>query len=312
MHYEAIGPRVYDLIEIQTSHNRLSAYVMQHVVGRTPTVPEYRAFMNRLDQLSQHQLLPPPGWKGVGGRKRLDFRAPDCNHNLLIDEQKGDALYVDFQGFVIKDVRQYIREIVEEISQHPQCQAALGICRENDPYQSILNGGRQLSEPRWALFRQTLEKQGACINETVVLDAGCGLGMTIYAALTDGAAWAVGWDKPAVAAAARKLMFALGMTRFDIVGQDNLADVDLLALLPQNAKSAENMVLFFNAMSNPAELFRTIRDMPFKYVVYTGHADEAVVDIDNNLKGRNLHIVDSGSYRGQGSRECPVVIFRTS
>jgi hypothetical protein len=318
MYHEGIGPRVYDLIEIQTPYNSLSAYVIQHVVGTAPSVDEYTAFLNRLDQLSKDQLIPPPGWKGVGGRTRLDFRCPDCNGNLLIDKRTGDALYVDFQGFVIKDVRQYILGIVDEIRENVQFRTAQGTCGENDLYQSILvlNHGQQTVEPRWNLFKQTLERQGFPIEGAVVLDVGHSAGITIYAALTDGAAWAIGWDKPVVAATTRKLMFALGMTRFDVVGQDTFSDTDFLSFLPPNAKSAENVVLFFRAMRKHDGLFHSIKNLPFKYMVYEGHRGEAVTDIENYLKDIanrwNLQIVDVVSYRDQGSRECPVVILRRS
>jgi hypothetical protein len=312
MYDAGVGPRIYDLIEIQTPHNSLSAYIVQHVAGTTPTVKECTAFLNRLDQLMEDQLIPlESNWK-----EGWDFQCPDCHGNLIRDKDTGKLFYIDFQSFMMRDANKYILEIFNEIRQDVHFGNTHWIRGGNYLYQSIpgLLLGKRDVDFRWRLFKQTLEKQGVSIEGSIVFDIGCNAGMIIWSALTDGAAWAVGWDRPAVAAGARKLLLSLGMTRFDIFGQDISSETDFYSSLPENVTSSANGILFFLAMRKHIGFPEKIKNLPFKFIIYEDHEGEAMSNVKNYLRGIvdnwGLRIVDVGSYvDGDSTRERVVAIL---
>jgi hypothetical protein len=312
MYDKGVGPRVYDLIEIQTPHNSLSAYVVQHVAGTIPSMDECRAFLQRLDHLYEDQLVPLlPGWKAA-----KDFRCPDCQGNLIRDEVTGKALHVDFQTFMVKDARQYILQIADEIREDVHFGSAHWIRGGKYLHQSIpgLCIGKRDVNPRWNLFKQALQRQEVSVEGSVVFDIGCNAGMIMYLALTDGAAWAVGWGRPAVAAAARKLLLSLGMTRFDILGQNISSDTDFPSTLPLNVKLSKNSILFFLAIRKYVGFPDSVKDLPFKYMVYEDDEGESLSDVKNYLKeivdGWGLRIVDVTSYiDGDSKRERVIAVL---
>jgi len=304
MYDKGVGPRVYDLVEIQTPHNSLSAYVMQHVAGTVPSVKECTAFLMRLNHLYEDQLVPLlPGWKAAS-----DFLCPDCQGNLIRDEVTGKPLYVDFQAFMIRDARQHITQIADGIHRD---------VHSGNTHQSIpgLRIGKQGTDFRWNLFKQALQRQGVSVEGSVVFGIGCSAGMIIYSALTDGAAWAIGWDRPAVAAAARKLLLSLGMTRFDILGENISSDTDFPSTLPENMNLSKNPILFFLAMRKHVGFPDSVKNLPFKLMVYEDHEGESLSDVKNYLKeivdGWGLRTVDVASYMDRDSkRERVIAILR--
>lgn len=310
LYYEGIGPRVYDLIEIQTPHNNLTAYVMQHVSGTTPSINECTTFLRQVEQLSKDQLVPGPGtassWKG-----REDFRCPDCGGNLIRDGETGKVLYIDFQSFVIRNARQYILQIADEIQEDVHLRTIHRISKERRLHTDLFSN-RPDVDFEWNLFRQKLKEQGVSIEGTIILDIGCDTGMMIYSALADGVAWVIGWDRPVVAAAARKLLLALGMTRFDIIDQDISSDTDFSSLLPKNVYSNTNVILLFLAGRGNTELPDSVGKLPFKYMIYTSH--RTLTDTKSYLKdivdGWGLQIVDLSSYQDKNSRGRSMAILR--
>jgi len=295
-----MGPRVYDLVEIQTPHNRLSSYVMQHVTGTPPGMEACVAFLERLELLYQDQLIP----KMVNWKSALDFRPPDCRGNVIRDAATGKILYIDFQGFMIKDARQYIANVGDVL----HTDACFGETHQDRQgkhrYPSIygLPIAKRDRDVRWEMFQQALRRQGATVEGAVVLHIGCNAGLVLYSALTDGAAWAVGWDQPGVAAAACKLLLALGMSRFDIIGQDMGANTDLLSSIPKYVRLGKGAILFYQAPGEPIGFPQGIKDLPFKYMVYEGQHGETVSDVQSHLQeieaGWGLRVDEIASYIG--------------
>ncbi len=309
---KGVGPRVYDLIEVKTPHNSLSIYVMQHVAGTVPSVAECTAFLDRLSGLCEDQLIPLlSDWQTA-----KDFLPPDCGGNLIRDAVTGKTLYVDFQGFMIKDVQQYVLQVADQVREDVHFGNTHWIRGGKYLYQSVpgLRIGKRDITVRWSLFKQALHRQGVSVEGSVVFDVGCNAGMIINSALVDGAAWAVGWDRPAVAAAARKLQLSLGMTRFDIFGQDISSDTDFFSALPENVKSGRNSIAFFLSMRRHVGFPDRVKNLPFEYMVYEEHDGESPSDVKNYLKEIEHHwglrIVEVTSYvDGDGSGERTVAIL---
>jgi hypothetical protein len=279
---KGVGPRVYDLIEVQTPHNRLSIYVVHHIAGTVPSVGECTAFLERLSRLCEDQLIPMMSkWK-----TSEDFLPPDCRGNLIRDEATGKTLYVDFQAFMIKDAKQYALQVANEIREDVHFGNPHWIRGGKYFYQSIpgLRIGKRETDVRWNVFKQALQRQGVSIEGALVFDIGCNAGMILYAALTDGAARGVGWDRPSVAAAARKLLLSLGATRFDILGQEISSNTDFHSTLPRYVNSDGDSILFFLSMRKHIGFPDSVKNLPFKYMVYEDHYGEKMSDVKNYLK----------------------------
>ena len=309
---KGVGPRVYDLVEVQTPHNSLSIYVVQHVAGTVPSVEECAAFLERLSRLYEDQLIPMMSeWK-----TSEDFLCPGCRGNLIRDEVTGKVLYVDFQGFMIKDAKRYMLQTADEVREDVHFGNLHWIRGGKYLYQSIpgLRIGKRDTNARWNLFKEALQRQGVSVEGSVVFDIGCNAGMIIYSALTDGAAWAVGWDRPTAAAAARKLLLSSGMTRFDILGQDISSDTDFPSTLPENVELGRNSILFFLSMRKHIGFPDSVKNLPFKYMVYEDHDGEKMSDVKSYLKeiehGWGLRIDGVTSYvDGDGGGERVVAIL---
>ena len=302
---KGMGPRIYDLIGAQTLYNCLTIYVVQHVAGTVPSVGECTAFLEHLRRCEE-QLVPMlTEW-----RTAEDFRPPSCRGNLIRDEVTGKALYVDFQGFMLKDAKKYVLQVAHEVHEDVHFGNRHWIRGGKYLYQSIpgLCIGKRDINTRWNLFKEAIQRQGASIEGSVVLDIGCNAGMILYSALIDGAAWTVGWDRPIVAAAARRLLLSLGMTRFDIVGQEISPETDFCSALPLFVAPDRDSILFFLSMRKHIGFPDGVKNIPFKYMVYEDHYGESLSNVKNYLKeiehGWDLRIDQITSYRdGDGNEE---------
>ncbi len=281
LYSEGLGPRVYDLIEIRTPHNNFSAYVIEHVDGTTPSREECAAFLERLSQLHQGQLKPlEPAWE-----TQPDFHCPDCRGNLIRDEAAGKLLYIDFQAFLIRDAKQYVLQRAAEMCAvlgcRKPCQLSGG--RLSDGLFSVLPADRHGPHIRWNVLREVLQHYGVSVEKSTVFDIGCNTGALLYSTLVEGAAWAVGWDRPEVATAARRLLLSLGVTRFDILGEEISPDTDFVSTLPSHIKPMGDPVLFFLSMRKHIGFPQGIKNLPFKYVIYESDPGEHMGDAENHL-----------------------------
>jgi len=309
---QGLAPRVYDLIEFQTPYNRLTSYVVQHVAGTAPSEEECTAFLGHLGRLCEDQLVPMQAeW-----RKAMDFLPPDCGGNLIRDQVTGKALYVDFQGFMLRDARKHISHVAHQAREHLHFGNPHWVRGGKYLYQSIpgLCIGKRDINTRWNLFREALQRQGVSVEGSVVLDVGCNAGMILYSALTDGAAWAVGWDRPQVAAAARKLLLSLGVTRFDIYGEDISSEQAFLLPLPHTVGLGTDSILFYLSMRKHIGFPDCVRRLPFKYMVYEDHYGVGLSEVKSYLDEIthpwNLRIDELASYRdGDGAEEHVVAIL---
>src|SRR5205085_11691438 len=107
LHARELGPRLYDLVELQTPAHRFTAYVVAHGAGRTPTQAECEAGIAALRALEGEGLLKvtmPDGYDDE------DFECPACNHNAYTDAA-GRFRYVDFQNFRLTGYEVYLKDV---------------------------------------------------------------------------------------------------------------------------------------------------------------------------------------------------------
>lgn len=268
-----VGPQVYDLVELTTPHNQLSAYVVQDVSGGVPTVGECEKFIERLEVLFKDQLVPFPDWQ-----TKEDFRCPECKGNLLKDASSGNLLYIDFQSFMMKDNLMYINQIAADLKDDVHFGDQHWLRGGKYLYQSIpgIHIGMRMVNKRWELFRKLLAEAGANLEKSVVFDIGCNMGMMIHSALAEGARWGVGWDRPNIVPHSRKLLLAMGMTRFDLFEKDIDSHSDFRSQVPSHAVDEKGSILFFLAMRKHIGFPEGVNDLPFEFMLYEGHEGETL------------------------------------
>jgi hypothetical protein len=306
-----MGPQVYDLVELKSPHNQLSAYVVQDVAGGEPSEAECQEFVAKLKTLFDDQLLPFPDWQG-----KEDFRCPACKGNLLKEAGSGKLLYIDFQSFMMKDNLDYISKIAGELKDDVHFGEEHILRGGRYLYQSIpgLHYGQRRIDERWEVFSRILAEAGADLNGNVVYDIGCNMGMMIHTALSEGARWAVGWDRPYVVPHSRKLLRAMGMTRFEL----NIKDIDpeskFAPDVPAHAIESRGTVLFYLAMRKHIGFPEGVNDLPFEFMLYEGHENESLADTEVFLgeieEKWNLENCGITSYRDGDSRERFTAVLR--
>jgi hypothetical protein len=253
----------------------------------------------------------------VEWRKAKDFLPPDCRGNLIRDAATGQVLYVDFQGFMLKDGQQYLSQVADGIREDVHFGNKHWIRGGKYLYQSIpgLAVGKRDIDARWRFFQDLLQKHGISVEGSVVLDVGCNAGMILYSALVHGASWAVGWDRPNVASAAQRLLLSLGMTRFNIYGADISSEPGFSFPLPPNIGPAHSAILFYLSMVKHIGLPDSVNKLPFKVMVYEDHFGASLPEAKSHLQkieqGWGLDLDEITSYRdGDGSEEHVVAILR--
>lgn len=268
-----LGPRLYDVVHLRASGVDLTALVVEHVEGRTPQPEEHRALLQALDRArasGRLRLANPSGYE-CG-----DFAAPDCNGNLVATEQ--GLRYVDAQLFlfdlnaVIGDAVECHREVLHFGDRMATVRGGQGFLYQALPGRH--DPGRRDPELRWQGLDELLGPHA--LEQRVVLDVCCNAGLMMAGGLRRGARWAVGWDLPPVAAAARDLLPLLGAGRSTIVGRPLGPDARLADDLPPWLR-AEGAVALFLAAWHHVGFPAGVGELPWSTLVYEGreHEDEA-------------------------------------
>jgi hypothetical protein len=268
-----LGVGVHDIVQLNTAGASATAYVVDHLSGGDPTRQHHAEFLDRLQRVLDHgELITAiPSIKNA-----LDFAAPDCNGNLILD---GDGVprYVDFQAFAFANERRTIAGVADRESQVTH----FGRSRLHRPgkylYQGIpgLSPGKRDVPLRWATYGQMLEQSNVDLAGHVAIDVGCNAGLMLYEAVASGARWGLGWDMPDVAAAARRLLASFGVTRVTIIGGEISDTTDFVGGIPSHLRDAP-CILFHLAVSDHVGFPPTLAAVPWTYMVYEGHADQDI------------------------------------
>ncbi|MFW6116728.1 MAG: hypothetical protein ACOC6F_03280 [bacterium] len=308
LYSHGLGPRIYDLVEVKNGHTALAAYITQHVSGATPSWDRCMDFIRRVERLCGGQLMPLlSNW-----RQANDFRCPDCHDNLILDEITGGTLYVDFQAFMIKDPRQHALGAAKKAftAASPRAderdyllRAVLDRTGAHTPDQNA----------QWALLKPVLQRQGISLENVVLVDVRCGAGALVHAALVDGAFWTVGWERPSVAAAARELLWALGMSRFDILDADACRDGDIPSVLRDNVGLSSQLVLLYRKEVDGAELPERIKNLPFQLVIYQDEEGLNLSEFRRRAEAFagawHLQLVEAGWMLTNSDKDRPIAVL---
>jgi hypothetical protein len=313
---KGVGPRLYDLVELQCGEHLWTAYVTQHVNGRVPTVPECEAGVKKIRELESTRVIRitiPDGYNDA------EFCCPGCGGNALTDSA-GRFQYIDFQNFLLVGYEAYLEGI-----------ALRAVEDSHFGDRSLLRGGRYLyqtvpgvrmpgrrdPEQRMAVLQQLMEAAGVSVEGRLVLDIGCNIGMMMALYLKWGARWCHGWDREAIPAHATELLLALGCTRFSVTSRYLSGDEELEADLPGFVKPlVEGCVVSYLAVRGHLGWVSSLEQIPWSFLLYEGHEGETPAEVEVHLQELAVRIpfrvAGLSGYQDGDSAERPLAILLRS
>lgn len=312
---QRLGPRLYDLIEIQSGTVVWTGYIVSHCAGRAPTLAECKTGINHLKNLVEDKQLEVVA---PGGFENMDFQCPKCNNNCIMDSSSGNFQYIDFQNFILPSYGKYLE--------------GLALKAASDTHfgeKSILRGGKYLYqsvpavdlpakrciESRIPVMKDLLKQANLLIDGKVVLDFGCNIGMMIAQYLKMGALWCHGWDLDRVTAHTETLLLALGCTRFSLtsgaISNDQPVESDLSLGV---RKQLDNCVISYLAIRGHIQWIAALGRLPWEFMIYEGHEEETISDLERNLKELNgltpVALVTAATYKDGDSDPRTIAIIR--
>lgn len=284
LYEKGVGPRIYDLVELECGGQVWTSYVMQHVKGRTPTIEECKAGVEKIRAMETEGLL-----KTVANRAYdcIDFQPPDCNGNAVIDGE-GRFRYIDFQNFIPGDYEKYLDSAARLAADDSHFGGRRLLGGGRFLYQSIpavnLPAKRSV-QSRSPLYLKLMEQAGVSVKDRLVLDVGCNIGMMIAEYLRWGAKWCHGWDFPNVVPHTQRLLLALGCTRFSTTGaqlqHDRRLDEDLPAWL---RNSMQGCAISYLAVHGHIGWVEALQRIPWGFLIYEGHEQDTRADVERHLR----------------------------
>jgi len=281
-----LGPRPYDLVHlIGAGGADITAVVCEHVVGRKPSPAEYDDFIGQLRALEQRGLF---GFANPSRYDCYDFYPPDCNSNLLISD--AGPRYVDPQAFLFEE-QKVIHDVLAQREEVLHFGDVLTVVHSGQRflYQEIPGASasaRRGTGERWRAIEAMLARNRVQLDRRVVFDVCCNSGMMMYGSLARGAHWAFGWDLPAVAEAADRVLPLLGSGRSSVFGRQLGLDTDLRADLPEWAAQwsrAHGAVCLFLAAWHHIDFPPGVGELPWTELIYEGQENEPAEITQKNL-----------------------------
>ena len=274
LYAHGVGPRLYDLVELELGGVVWTAYVLEHIEGTEPSMTQCEEGISTLRAMEARRLfsvIAPLGFD------HGDFQCPSCNGNALVDAQ-GRFKYIDFQNFVLEKYADYLRTLAKEAADASHFGDRSLLRGGTYLYQSIPGVGLPAKRDvarRNAVIGDLLCKAKVDLRGRVVLDVGCNVGMMMAEYLGMGAGWCHGWDRPDVVAHTDRLLLALGCTRFSTTGAELTAERRLLEDIPEFLRPRlDGCVISYLAVRGHLGWLEALRSLPWEVMIYEGHEGE--------------------------------------
>jgi hypothetical protein len=309
-----VGPRLFDLVEIDCGDLVWTAYVIEDVSGGIPSMAQCEEGIRQLRRLEDTGLLRIATPEGFNDD---EFRCPDCEKNALVTED-GAFKYIDFQNFLLGNYGAYLKKTAIEATE---------VSHFGD--KSILRGGRYLYqtvpgvnlpakrniEDRVRVLQRLFETTGTSIRDRLVLDIGCNIGMMMSEYLRMGALWTHGWDRSHVVLHTEKLLLALGCTRFSTSGADITESYDLMKDIPDFlAPATEGCVVSYLAVRAHIGWLKALDTIPWSIIIYEGHESETRQDFERYLsefdQSRSIDVAAVDDYVDGDSDRRTIALLR--
>jgi hypothetical protein len=292
LHMHGLAPRLYDAFSLNGGSISDSVFAIQNVAISKPPPQQYASVLAGISRLIE------------AGQLAVVHDDWDQSEHF---RTTGNALtYMGFENFVVPEQRALVRNVLgrgARTNLHFGTEYAIKGGRYL--YQSVPSvgtTGRRNSARRWDVIASMLDDAGLVVSDRVGLDVGCNAGMMLAAALAGGAHWGLGWDRPNVVRHARKLMLALGYTRFDMFGAELTSGYPLLDDVPEFLRpKLDGAIVFYLAIAHHVGFLSGLREIPWAAMVYEGAEGQSVETLPEQLADLramcDFSIVDAIDFR---------------
>lgn len=275
LHTNGVGARLHDLVELECNKNLWTAFVVEHVAKPVTSTTVCENGIKTIRDLERRNLVKvilPAGFDDP------EFQAPDCSGNAFMTVE-GEFRYIDFQNFSLTGYGSFLKSVALEAAEASHFGDKSILRGGRYLYQSVpgvnLPGKRNV-EKRVAVLVDLMNTAGVSVQNRLVLDVGCNVGMMMAQYLKLGALWCHGWDQEAVVPHTEKLLYALGCTRFSSTGGVITQSIDLQGHLPSHLKPHLNgCVISYLAIRGHINWLDALTEIPWAFMIYEGHEGES-------------------------------------
>jgi len=311
LYHHDLGPRLYDLVELDIGGQIWTAYAVQHVDGRTPTMAECRSGIQRLQALERTgvaRVTLPSGYE------HKDFTCPECNNNALITTD-GAFHYVDFQNFVLASYQKHLQQLADaagEDANFSPNSAWWGGRLLNRSIPDLCVPWRHRRNQRFAVIHRLLNECGVSLQGKLVLDVQCNIGMAMAEYMQRGAKWCHGWEKPKIAGHAEEILPALGCTRFSLtrgkLEKTHHLEDDVGSFVQSDINGC---VISYLAVNPQVGWLDSLSRILWSYLIYAGHQSvDFESDMQDLAKIVDFEILQAARYSAGPSGDRTVAILK--
>jgi hypothetical protein len=313
LHVNGVGPRLHDLVELECTEHLWTAFVVEHVAKPVTSNEVCEHGIEIIRGLERKNLVKVILPEGFGDE---EFQCPDCSGNAFMTDD-GQFRYIDFQNFALTAYGEYLKSVALEAAEATHFGDKSILRGGRYLYQSVpgvdLPGKRNI-EKRVKVLLDLMKTAGVGVQNRLVLDVGCNVGMMMAQYLKLGALWCHGWDQEAVVPHTEKLLYALGCTRFSTTGGIITQDVDFHGALGDHLKPHLNgCVISYLAIRGHINWLCELKRIPWAFVIYEGHEGETTEQSLNYLedfrKSIPFRIAAQGEYADGDSAPRTVAIL---
>ena len=269
-----VTPQLYDLLEIDGGGTTCVGYVVEHAPGGCPSAEDCQRIIASFRQLVDENHLRLVNWHGFEGR---DFQLPNCNNNIILNAE-GRPVYVDVQNFKLINYDKQLMKMVqykEQISHVGKESNHVGKIPILQSIPGILIPGQQDATDRKSDVIAMLESLRIVLQERIVLDIGCHLGLMGAQYLKYGAKWYHGLDTSQVIPHANAILSSIGCTRFSLAETQLSPNTDVLHQLPPFLHhQLEDSLVSYRSARIPKGWAPVLESFPWTYMIYEGHESE--------------------------------------
>ena len=274
LHVNGVGPRLHDLVELHCNGNLWTAFVVEHVarpVTSNIVCEEGIKTIRGLEERNVLKVILPAGFDDA------EFRCPDCSGNAFMTVD-GQFRYIDFQNFSLTSYGTFLKLVALEAAQATHFGDKSILRGGRYLYQSVPGvslPGKRNPERRFERLLEMMKTAGVSVENRLVLDIGCNIGMMMAQYLKQGALWCHGWDQEMVVPHTEKLLYALGCTRFSTTGGVITQSIDLENDLGCFLKPHLNgCVISYLAIRGHINWLDALKEIPWAFMIYEGHEGE--------------------------------------
>ena len=312
LHVNGVGPRLHDLVELQCGKSLWTAFVVEHVAKPTSMDVCEKGIktIRDLEQRNLVKIILPAGFDDG------EFQCPDCSGNAFMTSE-GEFRYIDFQNFALTGYGEFLKSVALEAAEASHFGDKSILRGGRYLYQSVpgvaLPGKRNV-ETRMHVLDVLMNDAKVSVENRLVLDVGCNVGMMMAQYLKRGALWCHGWDQEVVVPHTEKLLYALGCTRFSTTGGVITQSIDLQGHLASHLKPhLSGCVVSYLAVRGHINWLDALKEIPWAFMIYEGHEGETTQQslryLDEFNKTVPFRVAAQGEYADGDSESRTVAIL---